>query len=194
MGLFTRAADTFYAFRFLRLLTTPWKKMGAYKLGLIDENGKVIKKPETGEERSKYTIFHKLVFNLKRMLNKIPLGKTTLASYIAALYLIKEHTGMSDKDIAKALKEGADFDIALNHLEESRWFLSEDNKLKAGHYSLNHDVPLAKTGDMLALRDSIVSIDEDADPIGHIFGTPVYKAFHNKTKQPVYITQNNISR
>ena len=79
MGLFTRAADTFYAFRFLRLLTTPWTKMGAYKLGLIDAQGVVLRKPESSEERSKYNVFHKLVFNVKRLLNKLPFGKTTIA-------------------------------------------------------------------------------------------------------------------
>ena len=45
MGLLTRTTDTVYAFRFLRLLTTPWTKTGAYKMGLIDANGNVIRKP-----------------------------------------------------------------------------------------------------------------------------------------------------
>ena len=66
-----RAGDFFYALRFLRLLTTPWKKTSAYELGIVDENGKKLKKPETSEEKSAYNVFHKLVYNLKRLLKKV---------------------------------------------------------------------------------------------------------------------------
>ena len=89
MGLLSRTADTIYAIRFLRLLTTRWSSTGAYKLGLIDKNGKHLRSPINDIERSKYNIFHRLVFNIKRLLNKIPFGKSTIASYLTALYLIK---------------------------------------------------------------------------------------------------------
>ena len=65
MGLL-RGADFFYAIRFLRLLTTKWEKTNAYKLGIVDKNGKVLKKPETSEEKGAYNVFHKLVYNIKR--------------------------------------------------------------------------------------------------------------------------------
>ena len=88
----SRTADLFYAFRFLKMLVTPWDKMPAYELELIDDKGKVIKKPKTNEEKSAYTVFHRLVFNIKRLLSKLPFGQTKLASYATALFLIKEHT------------------------------------------------------------------------------------------------------
>jgi hypothetical protein len=50
-GVVSRTADMFYAFRFLKLLVTPWNKMEAFELELIDDNGKVIKKPATNEEK-----------------------------------------------------------------------------------------------------------------------------------------------
>ena len=78
-GLISRTADLFYAFRFLKLLTTSWNKMSAFELGIIDDSGKVIKKPKTNEEKSAYTIFHRLVFNIKRLMSKLPFGKTKLA-------------------------------------------------------------------------------------------------------------------
>ena len=192
MGLFTRAADTFYAFRFLRLLTTPWQKMGAYKLGLIDAQGNILRKAETSEERSKYNVFHKLVFNVKRLLNKLPFGKTTIASYLAALYLIKEKTGLSDEALSKALLEVTGFNINTAPLNESRWYLTEDNSLRAGHYTLRHDVALPLTGEVLALKKSLVTISENAAPCGTIFGVPVYTATHNKTRQRILITQHDI--
>ena len=55
MGILSRAADLGYAFRFLKLLTTPWNKLKAYELGIVDANGKNIKKAkqlETPEEKA----------------------------------------------------------------------------------------------------------------------------------------------
>jgi len=192
MGLLTRTTDTVYAFRFLRLLTTPWIKTGAYKMGLIDANGNVLRKPETGEEKSKYNIFHKLVFNIKRMLNVLPFGKTTLASYLAALYLIKEKTGLSDRALAKILKETTGLDPRCVSIEESFWYLTEDNLLRSGLYTLTRDLPLQLTGDLLALRKTTVSIAENSTPVGNIFGVNVYSAIHCKTGQNVLITQHDI--
>ena len=34
-----RAIDLFVTYRFLKLLTTPFEKTDAFKLGIIDENG-----------------------------------------------------------------------------------------------------------------------------------------------------------
>lgn len=65
MGIISRTGDLFYAFRFLKLLVTPWEKTTAFELGIIDENGKVLKKGSqrnTPEEKSAYTVFHRLVF------------------------------------------------------------------------------------------------------------------------------------
>ena len=100
MSIISRSADLFYAFRFLKLLVTPWESMEAYKLGIIDKDGKVIKKTRTtSEEKAAYTVFHRLVFNIKRLLSRLPFGKTKIASWATALFLIKEETGMSEEAI-----------------------------------------------------------------------------------------------
>ena len=68
-----RAIDLFVAYRFLRILTTPWKDQDAFKLGIIDDNGKLLRKANTlttDEEKKSFTLLHRLVFNLKRILNK----------------------------------------------------------------------------------------------------------------------------
>ena len=109
-----RTIDTVITFRILKLLTTPWKDHEAFKLGLIDGNGKrdKTKKLKTKEEKNAYTFLHRLVFNLKRLIEMLPLGKTKLASYATALFLIKEHTGLTsnqlDKEVLKYLKEAVD--------------------------------------------------------------------------------------
>jgi hypothetical protein len=190
---FLRGPDFFYAIRFLRLLTTDWENTNAYKLGIVDENGKRLKKPQTSEEKSAYNTFHKLVFNIKRLINKVPFGKSTLASYAAALYLIKEHTGISDKKIAKVISEVTGLDLSDYKPELNEWYLTEDGEIETGTYALMRDIALPKTGEMLAKKNSLVEII-NTSPRGSIFGHTVFEARHVKTQQTVYITQEDIAR
>jgi len=66
------AVDLFITYKFLRLLTTPWKKTDAYKEGVIDDRGKLLVKGDiqSNSQKKTYTVFHKLVFNLKRILTE----------------------------------------------------------------------------------------------------------------------------
>ena len=85
--------DSFIAYKFIKLMTTPWKETEAYELGIVDENGKILKKRkdlQTSQEKASYTILHTLVWNLKKILAKVPAGKTRIGSFAAALYLLKE--------------------------------------------------------------------------------------------------------
>ena len=70
MSIITRTADLFYTFRFLKILTTPFEKTDAYKLGIIDNKGKRDKKVLIDNDKRKkaYTAFHRLVFNVKRLM------------------------------------------------------------------------------------------------------------------------------
>lgn len=95
----SKVVDTLIVFRILKILTTKWKSQKAYRLGIIDDNGKPLKKSadlESHQEKNAYTLLHRLVFNLKRIIEKVPFGKMKLASYIAALALIKEHVGSDE--------------------------------------------------------------------------------------------------
>ena len=94
-----RAIDLFVTYRFLKLLTTPFAKTDAFKLGIIDENGNRIKKPKstqplvplaTVEQKNSYTILHKLVFNIKKIFDKVPGLRTKVGTYAAALFLLKD--------------------------------------------------------------------------------------------------------
>ena len=74
-------------------MVTPFEKTKAFELGIIDEKGKLLKRKrdlETQEEKDSYTLSDRLIWNLKRLLGKIPGGKSRIASYAAALWLIKE--------------------------------------------------------------------------------------------------------
>ena len=93
MGIVASIGNIYFVYQFLKKLVTPFEKTEAFKLGIIDKDGKILKKRrdlETTEEKKAYNLSDTLVWNLKKILGKIPLGKTRLASYAAALYLIKE--------------------------------------------------------------------------------------------------------
>lgn len=195
MGLL-KAGDFFYTLRFLRLLTTPWNKTNAYKEGIIDDKGKVLKKPETSKEKGVYNTFHRLVYNLKRLLNKIPFGKSTIASYAAALFLIKEESNMSDVAIRKVMLEVTGVDIKktdLTEYTENGWYLTDEGNIQESTYTLTNDIALPSTGEILALKNSKIVVKEHA-PIDTLFGISIFEGIHNKTQQKIYITQGDIIR
>ncbi len=93
MSLLKSAGNIYFAYQFLTKLTTPFEKTEAYKLGIIDKNGKVLKKRSTlksQEEKDAYTITDTMIFNLKKLLGKVPGGRTRFATFAAALFLLKE--------------------------------------------------------------------------------------------------------
>ncbi len=93
--------DTYITFRIIKTLVKPWKDQEAFKLGIIDENGKVLRKNKTlktSEEKDAYTVLIRFIFNLKRLLNRLPGGKSKFGSYAAAaLLLLKEEEENEEK-------------------------------------------------------------------------------------------------
>jgi hypothetical protein len=88
-------ADNVVAYKILRMLVTPFEKTDAYKLGIIDETGKPLKKfrdLKTSKEKEAYTFLHRIVFRLKRIINMLPTQNKQFASYAAAYALVKECT------------------------------------------------------------------------------------------------------
>lgn len=200
MGIVSQAADTYYAYRFVKILTTPWEETDAYELGIIDENGKVLRKSRTlrtSEEKDAYTIFHRLVFGIKRILEKIPGGRSVVASYAAALYLIKEYTGMDDEQLGKVFdKIGVDMnELQLSEsLEERPWFLQEGDKIAPGTYELTNEIMSPLTGEIIAHPMNRVIVDENTVPIGSVLDTNVYRVRHADTHQDIYVTARDIQR
>lgn len=195
MGLISRTADLYYTFRFLKLLVTPWEETDAYKLGILDKDGKVLRRAatlRTDKEKTAYTYFHRLVFNIKRMLNTIPFGRTRLASYAAALYLIKEETGMSNEGLRKIF-ERLDVPVDMK-LQENTWFLTKEGHLQPGMYTLLNEVPMATTGEFIARAGTRIEIKAATPPLGEAVGIPVFRAFHKETQQYVIVSTEDISR
>tara|TARA_B000000441_G_C21746393_1_gene358139 strand:- start:1619 stop:2209 length:591 start_codon:yes stop_codon:yes gene_type:complete len=194
MSLVTRAADLFYTFRFLKLLVTPWDKMEAYNLGLVDENGKRIKSVKIDDPKKKaaYTPFHRLVFNVKRLINKAPGGKTKIASYLAGLYLIKEKYNLDEDSLLKIVEESGY--EPLDFLSESvcEWFILEDKMISPGRYRVRESkIVLSTYEEIVNPKDSVI-IEPHCYPVGEIFGIDVYKVVHERTNQDLYVILSDL--
>jgi hypothetical protein len=81
--------DIYAAYRLVKAFALHWTKFDAYKLGIIDENGKKIRSPETKEEKDSYNTWYRMVFNLKRLL-QVVVGKNINIQRATALLLLRE--------------------------------------------------------------------------------------------------------
>ena len=192
-----RAIDSLIVFRFLKLLVTPFDETKAYELGIIDENGKNLRKSSklnTEEERESYTILHRLVFNIKKLIEKVPGGKTKLGSYAAALFLIKEH--LKDKIEDEELLEKEFYKYLKNNDLIEPYELDEEiqftDKLTKGRYKLVQDIytdkdtePAAKTGD-------IVIAFSETPPHDSVMGMDIFPVIHEKSKEEIFVTIEDI--
>lgn len=107
--------DLYVVYKFLRKLTTPFNKWRAYKTGVIDENGNIIKKKKdrlTLDEKDSFTILDNMVLKIKKLIAKVPGGKSQFATYASALYLLKE--GVDDNINEELLNELIE-EIAANN-------------------------------------------------------------------------------
>ena len=195
MSLLTRASDLVYTFRFLKLLTTPWEKTNAYKHGIIDGKGKRDKsvKLDSSEKKAAYTPFHRIVYNVKRLVSKVPGGGSRLASYASALYLIKEHYKLKPKQLNNIL-EKCHVEQSDLLAEDSKWYLLENQQLSPGVYHILNDKVLSETWDDVVYSKDKIRIKDDSFPTGEIFGLPIYEATHIATNRTIHITPGEISK
>ena len=201
-----RAIDLFVTYRFIKLLVTPFDKMPAYKLGIIDKEGqRVVEKTvsrgmqptqlKTDEEKSAYTVLHKLVFNIKKIFGKVPGLRTKLGTYAAALFLLKDtfkesvdDPDMFEKEFMKYLKEeGYEIDNTIS--EEVIGF---GEVLPKGEYTLVNDILNTEEEELQAkVGDKVVAFD-DEPPIDTVLGVEIFPIVHVKTQEKIYISLEDI--
>lgn len=201
-----RAIDLFVTYRFIKLLVTPFEKTEAYKLGIIDKDGK--RKTEqtvargvrptdlnTAEKKNAYTVLHKLVFNIKKIFNKVPGLRTRLGTYAAALFLLKdtfkehvEDPDVFEKEFMKYLKEeGYEIDNTIS--EEVIGF---GEVLPKGEYTLVNDILNTEEEELQAkVGDKVVAYDDEA-PIDTVLGVEIFPIVHVKTQEKIYISLEDI--
>lgn len=137
----SRLTDFAYAMRIVTLLCTPWKEQAAYKQGIIDDQGNLLKHSKdlkTSEEKDSFTYLHRMVFNMKRVLEKVPFGKTWTAAATASLVLLKEG------------------------LEQDGVILSEEQMktIEEGIVMMNEDTPANVTGPAVATNVDVPSFSK----------------------------------
>ena len=123
----SRGIDLLITYRVIKLLVTPFEKTGAFKAGIINKDGKVLIKFKkvTGTAKKHYTILHRFVFNLKRILGKVGLGSSLGSFAVALALLIKEdrsyaqHKDSIESAIVTYLKEENLYDDVLNESKET---------------------------------------------------------------------------
>ena len=179
--------DTVIVFRILKMMTRKWEEMDAFKFGLIDANGKRIKgvKPKGSEQKNSFTLLHRLVFNLKRVLELLPFGRTRLASYAASLALLKEHFNIDGEPLERHfyqyLKEN---DMVLDLLEGHD---NLNNLEKGKEYELRLSV--WNEEDNIGTRGDRVQVLGKSD---NVMGVDIYKAYNINTDQSMLITGHDV--
>ena len=201
MGILKSAADFVYTIRFLKLLTTPFEKMGAYEIGLIDKDGKVDKKKKeelklTMDGRmdlsTHWTSFIRLVVNIKKLMAKAPGGKSVVARYGAALFLIKESGNLNNKQIQKIHNETG-IDILDVLAENTQWFMLNDKQLSPGVYRMKHE-SMSCIYEETYKDDQIRILEEESKPVGEVLGLDIYSAIHLPTNKRMYVTTGDITK
>ena len=199
-----RAIDLFVTYRFLRLLTTPFEKTDAFKLGIIDEKGNRVKLPKstkpavelsTSELQSAYTILHKLIFNIKKLFNKIPGLRTKVGTYAAALFLLKDtfkesvdDPDMFEKEFVKFLKEN---NIEMDD-EISEEVIGFGEVLPKGEYVLVNDILNKEEEELSAKKgDKVIAYDDEA-PLDTILGVEIFPVIHISTQEKIYVSLEDI--
>ena len=160
MGKFV---DSVIAFRILHMLVQNFEDTPAFRLGIIDKNGKELKHMKdlnTVQLRDAYTLLHRLVFRLKRIINKVPIENKKLVSLAAAYALIredlaneKESINLEDKFLRK-LDE--DLTIEIQELTEAM----DKNKILSFR-QFREDVGAVAPANNAAATPGVAGLDKD---------------------------------
>jgi|TARA_B100000902_G_scaffold95703_1_gene98430 hypothetical protein len=199
-----RAIDLFVTYRFLKLLTTPFEKVDAYKFGIIDKDGNRIKKKNsdevavdltTSQLKNSYTILHKLVFNIKKIFAKVPGLRTKVGTYAAALFLLKDtfkeevqNADVFEKEFVKYLKEN---NVELDG-EISEEVVGFGEILPKGEYVLKQDILNKEEEELTAKAGDKVIAFEDEAPIDTVLGVDIFAVIHEKTKEKIYVSLEDL--
>ena len=191
-----RAIDLLITYRIVKLLVTPWKEQAAYKYGIIDDNGKLLRRGKdlvTAKEKDSYTILHRFVFNLKRLLGMLPGGKTKFASYATALaLLLKGNKDINAIEVEKALYKHLVENKLIAHNDDMKESVGFDY-LPEGRYTMIDNLedleglPTAEVGD-------IVYTIESQKPFDNYFGVNLYNVINEDTKKQIIVSEDNIER
>lgn len=112
-------SDKEYHNRLCNLLFLPFNQQDAYRLGLIDADGTLIKDPSNAAEEAALTPFHALAFSIKKFISKQPNGANLLRNGSFALNTLHHNQFRSiDRKQVNSI---------LEQFERNCNFISENN-------------------------------------------------------------------
>lgn len=124
--------DLYMTYQFIKRLTTPFNKWNAYTTGVIDDKGTQLVKRNNMSliQKSSFGIFDLMICKLKKLLGKLPGGTTRIASYAAALWLIKEWNCFTEETMLTEDISEKSIDISLENFME--YYFTETDANNAG--------------------------------------------------------------
>jgi hypothetical protein len=182
----SRVIDALIAYRVVKLLVTPFNKTEAFKLGIIDDKGKVLIKSkdflktfssqQLPKARKAYTMLIRFVFNLKRLLSKVGIRGPLTTAAAAAIAFFKEENGQNDyveRVVYKHLKEnGFEFEVNENY----------GDLMRPGTYRVKRNITDLE-------GDIVINIDEEVIFEGKTDTIMGYDVFKYKN---VYLTTEDL--
>lgn len=136
------AVDLFIVYEFVKRLSQPFNQTDAFKLGLINKDGKKQRNAKTPEEKKAMTYFDRLVFNIKRLLGRSGLT-SKVSTLAAAMFLMKEQNNIALPILCDDMEWIADGIAGQTLLVESGE-IEEDaptNAVGTGHIAGTDDNP-----------------------------------------------------
>lgn len=156
-----RTVDNLIALRILKMLVQPFTDTEAYHLGIIDAQGKTIRKASslnTDAEKNAYNYLTRLIFGIKKVINKLPGGENKMKSLVAALWLVKEQYQSNNKMTNAVLEEKF---VELLKMMDNRVSLVEEeiivNKFLQEDGAVVGGAPTNSTGAMVSTDQPKIS-------------------------------------
>lgn len=172
----SQVVDNLIAYRFLSLLVKPFPETDAYKLGIIDDKGNNIIKArdlQTAEQKAAYNYLFRLVFNIKKLINKLPGGESKLKNIVAALFLLRE---AYDK---RALNINEDELVRLVEMLDNGVILAEEQLIVEEFMMLQEDAPTNATGAAVSTDQPVIRKRKPKRFARFVVNDEVFRRFAN---------------
>jgi uncharacterized protein YbjQ (UPF0145 family) len=120
---FSKVIRAFTVYKFIKLLSSPFNQMDAFRYGVIDKNGKYLKDVDNlkGQEKKSVDAFHRMIIGMKKIINthQNPTIRAKMKQLPTALMILQDEAekvganGMEViTEIRTYLKE--EYDIEVN--------------------------------------------------------------------------------
>ena len=164
-------------------------------MGIIDKDGNILKKRKDlkGDERTAYTIFHTLCWNLKKLMMKVPGLKSKLGSYASALFLLreqynKENNSGGDLLVERILERLHDTNPDCDVLFESLF----EAPLESGVYVTTQET-ISPSGEVIK-EGQVILVGNDKQPLTEMVSIPLYTAVHLTSGEEIVVSKSSIEK